>query len=351
MRRNSRMKIFFTAEYSEPELAPLYDIGEVILDGWALGLPKMDEEELMEKTKEAEIIITSYDDITRKVIENASNLKLIACTRATPVNVDTGTAKERGIPVLYTPGRNSDSTAEMTVGLMISIARKIPMAYKALKEGKYTGKPDSGTETKEGLRADVIWDMAMDAPYMVFKGTQLKGKTLGILGYGSIGRKVGHIARAFGMQLLIYDPFMGEVEIEEIGIRKASEVEQLMEESDFITCHMKVTPETTGIINRERIGMMKSTAYFINASRGAVLDEEAMVEALREKRIAGAAFDVYAGEPIVNNHPYITELDNVVITPHIAGATDDVLVNHTKQIASDIKRFIDGKQLLYQYKF
>ena len=345
------MKIFFTAEYNEAELKPLYEMGDVVLDGWATGLPKMAEQELMEKTKDADIIITSYDDITRNVIENAPNLKLIAATRATPVNVDMEAAKERNIPVLYTPGRNSDSTAEMTIGLMISIARKIPMAYRALKDGKYTGDPNAQKETKDGLKVDMIWDMEMDSPYMVFKGTQLKGKTLGILGYGSIGKRVGRIARAFGMELLIYDPFQCEVDIEEIGIKKVNDLDDLMKNADFITCHMKTTKETTKIINKERIAMMKPTAYFINASRGAVLDEEALIEALREKRIAGAAFDVYASEPLAINHPYVAELDNVVITPHIAGATDDVLVNHTKQIVSDVRRFLNHEHLLYQYRY
>ena len=345
------MKIFFSAEYDEKELKPLYELGEVVKEGWALGLPKFSEEELVEKTKDADIIITSYDDITRKVIEGAPNLRLIACTRATPVNVDMEAAKERGIPVLYTPGRNSDCTAEMTIGLMLSVARHIPQAYRALKEGKYTADPSVHKETHEGLRKDVIWDMNMDSPYMVFKGTQLKGKTLGILGYGSIGRRVGKIARAIGMELLIYDPYVGEIDVEEFGIRKADSVADLMKESDFVTCHMKVTPETTGIISREMIALMKPTAFFINASRGAILDEDALIDALREKRIRGAAFDVYASEPIRSNHPYITELDNVIITPHIAGATEEVLTNHTKMIVSDVKRFLRGEHLLYQYRY
>ncbi len=344
------MKIFFTAEYDEEQLKPLYEMGEVIKDGWALGLPKMTEEELVEKTKDADMIITSYDDITRKVIESAPKLKLIACTRATPVNVDMEAAKERGIPVLYTPGRNSDSTAEMTIGLMLSIARRIPMAHCALKEGRFTGNPDARKETKDGLKVDMIWDMNMDSPNMVFKGTQLNGNTLGIVGYGSIGRRVGKIARAIGMELLIYDPFVGEVDVEEFGVRKALNLKQLMQESDFVTCHMKVTDETKGCISREMISYMKKTAYFINASRGAILDEEALIDALREKRIAGAAFDVYASEPLASNHPYVAELDNVVITPHIAGATDDVLVNHTKQIVADVRRFLNGEHLLYQYR-
>lgn len=345
------MKIFFTAEYSKEELKPLYEMGEVVIDGWAMGLPKIPEQELMEKTKDADMIIVSYDEVTRKVIENAPNLKLIACTRATPVNVDMQAAKERNIPVIYTPGRNSDTAAEFTIGLMLSVARNIPMAYKALKEGKYTGEPKSTNDAKKGLKVDMMWDMQPDAPYMVFKGAELKGKTLGIIGYGSIGRRVGKIARAIGMSLLIYDPFVCPIDIEEIGVNKAEKLEDLMKNADFVTSHMKVTPETTGIISKEMISLMKPTAYFINSSRGAILDEGALIDALREKRIAGAAFDVYANEPISKDHPYITELDNVVITPHIAGATDDVLVHHTKQIVADVKRFLEGGKMLYQYRF
>ena len=345
------MKIYFTAEYDPAELEPLKELGEVTLDGWALGMPKFSEAELMERSKDADIIITSYDDITRGVIENAKNLKLIACTRATPVNVDMAAAKERNIPVLYTPGRNSDSTAEMTIGLMLSIARNIPQAYSALKAGKFTGNPDAQKVTKDGLKVDMIWDMDMDSPYMVFKGTQLHGKTLGIVGYGSIGRRVGKIARAIGMELLIYDPYVGEIDVEEFGVRKALSLKQLMQESDVVTCHMKITDQTKGCISREMISYMKPTAFFINASRGAILDEEALIDALREKRIAGAAFDVYASEPLKSNHPYVTELDNVVITPHIAGATNEVLTNHTKMIVGEVRRFLNNEPLLYQYKY
>ena len=344
------MKIFFTAEYSEAYLKPLYDIGEVILDGWALGLPKISEEKLMEKTKDADIIVTTFDDITKNVIENAKNLKLIACTRSTPVNIDVEAAKKRNIPVIYTPGRNSDSTAELTIALMLSIARKIPMAYKALKEGKFTGNSSQEKKTKEGLRDDVIWGVDENSPYVVFKGNQLKNKKLGIIGYGSIGKRVGRIARAIGMELLIYDPYQGEIDIEEVGITKMETIDDIMKNSDFITCHLKVTPQTKKIINKEKIGLMKKTAYFINTSRAAVIDEQAMIEALREKKIAGAAFDVFENEPIPIDHPYINELDNVVITPHIAGAASEVLDNHTKQIVADIKRFIKNEPILYEYK-
>ena len=343
------MKIYFTAEYDPKSIKPLYDLGDVVMDGWAKEMPKFSEAELMKRSADADIIITSYDDITRSVIENARHLKLIGCTRATPVNVDTAAAKEHGIPVIYTPGRNSDSTAEMTIGLMLSVARKIPLANSRLHAGEFTGDPDAKKVTKNGLKTDMIWDMEKGSPYMVFKGTQLHGKTLGIVGYGSIGRRVGKIARAMGMELLIYDPYVGRIDIEDFGIRKADTLKQVMTEADFVTCHMKITPETKGCINREMIACMKPTAYFINASRGAIVDEQALIEALREKRIAGAALDVYANEPIPRNHPYVTELDNVVIVPHIAGATEDAIVNHTQMIIEEVRRFLAGEHLLYQY--
>lgn len=343
------MKIFFSAEYDPAQLEPLYEYGEIEIAGWALGLPNLTEEELIARTGDADIIVTTFDDITRAVIENAKNLKLIACTRATPVNIDITAAKERGIPVLFTPGRNSDATAELTIGLMISIARKIPMAHAALKAGQYTVPPETEKKTKDGLRPDVFWGVGENAPYSVFQGTQLRGKTLGIVGYGSIGRRVGRIARAMGMELLIYDPYVGEIDVEEFGVRKALSLYQLMSEADFVSCHLKVTPETEGCISKEMIACMKPTAYFINASRSAILDEMALVEALREKRIAGAALDVYEKEPIVSNHPYICELDNVVITPHIAGAAEAVMTNHTKMIVGEIRRFINNEKLLYRY--
>ncbi|MGL5694557.1 MAG: 2-hydroxyacid dehydrogenase [Peptostreptococcaceae bacterium] len=343
------MNILFTAEYDEKEIEELYKLGNVRMEGWAKGISKLSEEELMEYSKDVDIIITSYDDITKNIIDNAKNLKLIACTRATPVNIDVKAAKERNIPVIYTPGRNSDSTAEFTIALMLGIARKVPMAYKALKDGKFTGPTPDKNQVKSGLKEDMIWDMNADSPYVIFKGTQLKNKTLGIIGYGSIGRRVGNIAKAFGMRINIYDPYVCEVDVQDPCQKKVS-LEELLKESDFVSVHLKVTPQTRGFIGKKEFEMMKESAYFINCSRGAVIDEDSLIEVLRERKIAGAALDVFSKEPIFENHPFITELDNVLITPHIAGATDDILANHTKMIISDLKRFLNKEPLLYEYK-
>lgn len=343
------MKILFTAEYDESYLEKISKFGEIDLQGWAKGIERLSQEKLQELVKDKDMIITSYDEITKNVIDSAPNLKLIACTRATPVNIDINYASQKGIKVIYTPGRNSDSAAEHTVALMLSIARRIPMAHKALKEGKYTDKNSGKEATKEGLREDVVWGFDPDSPYVVFKGSELKGRTLGIIGLGSIGRRVEKICSAFGMNILVYDPFIPNIEIDRVGCKKV-DLDTLLEQSDFVTVHLKVVAETKGFIGKEQFKKMKNTAYFINTSRAAVVDEETLIEALRNKEIAGAALDVFDKEPIYENHPFIKEFNNVVITPHIAGATTDVLTNHTQMIIQEIERYLNNEPLLYEYK-
>nr|WP_314267222.1 2-hydroxyacid dehydrogenase [uncultured Moellerella sp.] len=342
------MKILFTAEH-DGNLSALHEMGELLIKGWALGGDQLTEDELIELAKDCDYIITSYDEITERVINSCPKLKLIACTRATPVNIDIKAARAKNIPVIYTPGRNSDATAELTIAHILNSARKVPQAYMALKNKKFTNSQDVNKETKAGLKQDCIWDITADSPYEVFKGVELKNKRLGIIGYGSIGRRVGKIARGFGMEVAIFDPYVSDIDVNEPGYIKL-ELNELLTTSDFITLHLKVTTETTGFLNIERIGLMKPTAYLINTSRAAVLDEDAVINALRNKSIAGGGFDVFRNEPIYAEHPYITEFDNVIVTPHIAGATVEVLSNHTKMIIAEIKRFQKNEPLLYQYK-
>lgn len=342
------MKILFTAE-NDGDIDELNKIGELNVKGWAIGEPKLTEDELIKHGKDCEIFITSYDDITERVIKSCTKLKLIACTRSNPVNIDISAATDCGIPIIYTPGRNSDATAELTIAHMINVARNIPQAYMALKERQFTQSDNRKKSVKEGLKEDCIWDMSKNSPYEIFKGVELKNKQLGIIGYGSIGYRVGKIARGFGMKIAVYDPFVSEIDINEPGIQKI-ELDELLKTSDFVTLHLKVNKQTRGLLNYEKIRLMKPSAYLINTSRAAVIDEAAVIDALRNKRIAGAGFDVFHNEPIYEDHPYINEFKNVIITPHIAGATKEALTNHTKMIISEIKRFINGQPLLYQYK-
>jgi len=342
------MKTLFTAEYAG-SLDDFRQLGELVIRGWAAGESKLTESALIDLAHDASFIITSYDDITARVIDACPQLKLIACTRANPVNIDLQAAARRNIPVIYTPGRNSDAAAELTLALMLNLARHIPQAHAALKRGEFTREQLQDAATKEGLRSDVVWDVDKSSPYEVFKGSELRNKTLGIVGYGSIGQRVGRIARAFGMRLLVADPYVSAVEINEPGIEKTT-LEQLFSDADFISLHLKATPQTDGLIGRELFNRMKPHALFINTSRAAVVVEEDLIAALREKRLAGAALDVYASEPIYRRHPFITEFDNVVITPHIAGATRETLVKHTEMIAQDIQRYLKGEPLLYVWR-
>lgn len=343
------MNILFTAEYDEALIDEVQKLGKVDIQGWAKGIGKLSEEELLSLVTDVEVIVTSYDDITEAVIDAAPRLKLIFCTRATPVNVDVDYAREKGIKVLFTPGRNSDSTAELTIGLMLSIARNIPFAYEELKKGNYTGSKDTDNQAKTGLKRDVVWGVGPQSPYVVFKGVELKGRTLGIIGYGSIGRRVASIARGFGMRILVFDPYVSNIDVDTLTTEKVG-IDRLLTESDFISVHLKVSKETENFFDKKAFEKMKKSAYFINCSRAAVVNEDDLIEALRTEQIAGAGLDVFSTEPIPEDHPFITELENVVITPHIAGATTDVLTNHTKMIIQELDRYMKQEPLLYEYK-
>jgi D-3-phosphoglycerate dehydrogenase len=212
------MKIVFTAEHAG-DLSAFQQLGELRVEGWALGKPKLSAGQLIELAHDAEVLVTSYDEVTEAVIAACPRLQVIACTRANPVNIDTKAAQARGIRVLYTPGRNADAAAELTLGLMLSLARHIPQSHAALKRGEFTHAENAAQATQSGRR-DVVWDVSPQSPYEVFKGSELRNKTLGLIGYGNIGRRVARIARAFGMAVLVVDPFVAAEDINEPGLQK-----------------------------------------------------------------------------------------------------------------------------------
>ncbi|HBQ42825.1 MAG TPA: dihydrofolate reductase, partial [Lactobacillus acetotolerans] len=176
---------------------------------------------------------------------------------------------------------------------------------------------------------------------------QIKNKNVGIVGYGSIGKRVAKILEGFSAYILVYDPYVSRVEIDCPSMRKV-DFGELLTQADFISCNLKITPETKGLFNYETFKKMKETAYFINNSRGAVVVEGDLVKALKERQIAGAALDVFEYEPLYKGHPFISgELDNILLTPHISGASPDAIVNGTVMLVDEIKRFINNEPLLY----
>jgi len=277
-------------------------------------------EDLAREVKDVEILVVHGAPVTKEVIEAAERLKVIGCTRGGPVNVDVKAATERGIPVIYTPGRNAEAVADFTIGLMIAEARNIARAHASLKSGR--------------------WELAYNRYENL--GPELHGKTLGIIGFGRIGRKVAVRARAFGMKILVYDPYVSKEKVEEVGGEKVT-LEELLRNSDFVSLHCRLTEETRGIIGARELSMMKRTAYLINTARGGLIDKKALIEALKRRKIAGAALDVYETEPIEPDDELLS-LENVTLTSHIAGYSREVVHRSASMVASDIRRYLNGEK-------
>ncbi len=285
-------------------------------------------EDIIREIDGVEILLVSFAPVTAKVIEAGKDLKLIAAGRGgAHFNVDVATATKRRIPVIHTQGRNADAVADHTFGLIISEARHIARAYAALKDGGLFRNPSLRMEWRHPL-------------------PELKDKILGIVGFGNVGRRVAERAKGFGMKILVYDPYLSADFIERHGGRKVM-LERLLRQSDFVTLHVKLTPETTHMIGSEQIALMKPTAYLINTSRGSVIDEKALYAALAAKKIAGAGLDVLAKEPILNypDNPLL-KLDNITVTPHMAGSSDSRMVRSGMQVAEAVRRFITGEKLM-----
>jgi D-3-phosphoglycerate dehydrogenase len=270
--------------------------------------------EVYEAVRDADILITQFCPVPAGLIAAAERLKLLGVLRAGYENVDVAAATARGILVLNTPGRNADAVADYAVGMMLAEARNIARGHAGLKEGRWIREyPNSG--------------MIPDMP----------GKTVGLVGIGEIGRKVAKRLSGFDVEILAYDPFVKEPPA---GVRMTS-LGELMAASDFVTVHARLTKETEGMIGSELLGKMKRTAYLINTSRSALVDEKALYEALESGRIAGAAIDVFDLEPPGADYPLV-RLPNVTVTPHMAGGSNDAFYNCPKLLAAEIAKLLSG---------
>ena len=260
---------------------------------------KMERAALLEAVSDADtLIIRSGVAADAELIARATNLKAIARAGVGVDNVDLPAATDRGIVVMNTPGGNTISTAEHTLGLMISLSRHIPQGHQSLAEGR--------------------WDRK------AFTGVELKGKTLGIIGLGRIGQAIATRAQAFEMDVIAHDPYLPPVVAEAAGV-PLLDLDGVYARSDYLTLHALVTDETRGMINVRSIAKMKNGIRIINAARGALIKPADLAAALGSGKVAGAALDVYEQEPPPADHPLIG-LPNVVHTPHLAASTSDAQV-------------------------
>ncbi|MFD1600504.1 2-hydroxyacid dehydrogenase [Halobellus rarus] len=286
-----------------------------------------------------DIFVVGYEGVSADLMDS-TDLEIIACPRGGPdANINIEAATERNIPVLYTPGRNAESVADFTLGLLLGAVRHIAHSHHLLHEGVYTGDPVEDTSTG-GEREDVVWGVAKGSPYAELKGVELNGRTLGIIGFGAIGQKVAQRAQGFGMDVIAYDPYVDDDTLYDRDVERVN-VDTLCRRSDVITVHAVVTEETRGLLGEEEFSLMKDSAYFVNTARASIADQDALIQALENDNLGGAALDVYDMEPIPEDHA-LFQLDSVVTTPHIAAATTDVINRHSQMIVSDLEILLNG---------
>ncbi len=257
------------------------------------------------------LIVRSAVQADAALLEHAPKLRLIGRAGVGVDNIDTAEATKRGIVVMNTPGANAVAVAELTLGLMIAMARAIPRANAGMHEGQWNKK--------------------------TLQGTELRGKTLGIVGLGRIGLEVAKRAKAFGMTLLGYDPFVAPVIARENGVTLVP-IDEIFEESDYLSLHVGLTPQTEGLINKMSLAIMKKGVRIVNCARGELIVDEALVEALQSGHVAGAALDVFRQEPLKNS-PYVA-IPNVLLSPHVAGSTDEAQEAIGIQLANQVRDYL-----------
>jgi D-3-phosphoglycerate dehydrogenase / 2-oxoglutarate reductase len=335
-------KAIVTIQISQSQLNRLRTRFTVIESGWGRTGYRLNESDLIYAISGAQVLLVGYEKVSRSVVEHTPSLKLIGCSRANPVNVDIDAATDHHIPVIHTPGRNAIAAAEFTIGLMLSISRHIALGNYALKTGRYLGKPvpDFKSTNRD---CDVTWDLDGSTPYLELRGVELHNHTLGLIGLGNVASKVAQLAKAFGMRVISTSPPRDAERAEQLGIQLV-ELDTLLKTSDFISIHCKVTPETCGMIDQRAFSLMKSTAYLINTARAMIIDQEALIQALENKMIGGAALDVFWYEPLPANHPLL-RLENVVLTPHLGGSTFEVPERHSQMLVDDVFAWMDGQPI------
>jgi D-3-phosphoglycerate dehydrogenase len=301
-------KVFVADEVSDSGLQPLRAAGFVVEK--CTGLSR---DELREKLRNYDgLVVRSETKVTAELMDHAPNLRVIGRAGVGVDNIDVPAATARGIVVMNAPDGNTITTAEHTIALLIALARSVPQANSSLRSGKWERKR--------------------------FIGVELQGKTLGVVGLGRIGRVVASRARAFGMNIVAYDPFMSPEQARDLEIELAP-LDDVFARADFLTVHTPLTAETRGIVAREAFGKMKRGVRVINCARGGLVDEHALYEAIKAGIVAGAALDVFEQEPPPPDHPLLA-LDEVIVTPHLGASTTEAQEGVAFTVAEQMRDYL-----------
>jgi len=299
--------------WAHPTLVALQEANLVLEQGGpeAITLPR----EITDNVDDFDMIVVQFAPVSRQLIEAASQLKLIGVLRGGTENVDVSFATGRGITVMNTPARNARAVAEGTMGMILAEIRNIARAHARLMGGVWG---------RSSPNSDAI--------------PELYGMTVGLVGYGAVGRLVAGYLEAFGSKIIAHDPFPPDDPAPAVMV----DLETLMSESDVVSIHARLIEETHHLIGKKALSLMKPSAVLVNSARSGLIDEEALVEALTERRIMGAALDVFDTEPLPADHPLL-KLDNVTLTPHLAGSTRGAFRYSPDLLAGHLTRMLKGE--------
>ncbi|MFW9962286.1 MAG: NAD(P)-dependent oxidoreductase [Candidatus Sifarchaeia archaeon] len=319
------MRVLITAPFTDSGIKKLQDAGlEVSYQSWLKTGKLYMGDSLLQTIRDGnyEIIIVEGDEIKEEIIEQ-TELKLIGSVRGSPNNISLQAATKKNIPVIAVPGRNTIAVAEHTIALMLAQARNIIAAERFLKNDFFV---------------DDFKDFAN--MYTRLMGFEIFERTIGIIGLGQIGFEVAKRLQGFGVEILVFDPYVDPEKVKEVGARIV-ELDELLTSSDIISIHCPPTDETQGMLGSKEFEKMKKSAILINTARASITDELALLEALKEGVIAGAGLDVFSMEPVDCDNEFL-ELDNVTVMPHMGGNTVDTVQRQSESIVSGILAFLKG---------
>jgi phosphoglycerate dehydrogenase-like enzyme len=311
------MRALITCEVTDEFLSALTSRKiEFELTGWGQTGITLSEKELISKAENCDIVIIEIEELNKAVIDSLPNLKFVGVSRGTPVNVDLDFCKERGIPVVHTPGRNADSVADYCLSMMLDLSRKLTASSRHL--------------SAEG------WMFDGKLPYLEFRGRELGQLKVGLFGFGQIGARVAQrLHSGFGAQVFFFDPYVES----SVHAKKVSSLEELFEISDIISLHAPVIAGTENSVDRAMLKKLGPQGILISSARAKLIVEEDLYQSLTHGEIASAAIDVFWSEPIDSQNRWV-KLPNVICTPHIAGASLDVVSNHCETILNGIDKWL-----------
>lgn len=321
------MKALVTASFTPDGLERLRRYADVVYEPWHETHAILRFDELADKVAEvgADVLVVEVDLVHGEVFDRCE-LTLIGACRADPLTVSVERATQLGIPVLYTPGRNADAVAELAVSFMLLLARNTLQVISALRT-----QTETASDPKEYM-----------ARYEKMRGFELGCATVGLVGLGAVARAVARRLAGFGTRVLAFDPYASAEAFEAAGASRAT-LDELLSSADFVSLHCPVTDETRGLIDARRLARMKRSAYLVNTARPDIIDEDALYQALAAHSIAGAGLDLLREEPISPGNRFLS-LDNALVTPHIGGASHDVVRHQTDILMDDVERWFRGER-------